>query len=207
MLDRLPNKVRMDKWNPMSSLHCEFCYGDLESRDHLLFSCLATVHIWKKVLLILQIDYPIGDWQFELTWALNHRKGKNLHSVIYKLAFTVFIYKIWREMNNRIFRKAVVQSDAIMGSIIRFLQLRHASVPQLKAKSTMTLIGRLLYWRKSIDLFHMHFVTSTIIMANMYILWMMKWILTQKKNHIESIFNIVQSGVSSIGRNSWKLSR
>lgn len=91
------------------------------------------------MLTLLQFSPATGDWDFELNWTIRKNKGKSLSITIYKLAFTVYIYSIWRERNSRLFQQRSSPSILVAASIFSPVKLRIASLPNIKREIQGTL--------------------------------------------------------------------
>jgi hypothetical protein len=61
--DALPTKEMISLWGYGGNLLCRFCYGCLESRDHLFFSCSFSGRVWKRVIAACFIRYPKQAWE------------------------------------------------------------------------------------------------------------------------------------------------
>ena len=84
---------------------CCFCKHEQETMDYLFFSCPYSKVIWKLVLSLCGLDREVLDWEGELKWAVLKLKGKVLLSKVLRIAWSSFIYHIWKERNGKIFGK------------------------------------------------------------------------------------------------------
>ena len=55
-------------------------------------------------------------------------RGKKLGCIVKKLAFTVTVYTIWRERNNRVLRKEYKPKEVIVQDIINMIRGRVLSI-------------------------------------------------------------------------------
>uniref|UniRef100_A0A5B7C5Q8 Reverse transcriptase zinc-binding domain-containing protein n=1 Tax=Davidia involucrata TaxID=16924 RepID=A0A5B7C5Q8_DAVIN len=47
---------------------------------------------------------PVGSWDIELQWAINHLKGDSFKASLLKLTLSAVVYLLWEERNSRIFK-------------------------------------------------------------------------------------------------------
>lgn len=104
MKNRLSTKDRFFLWDTSISTSCELCKQDIESRDHLFFTCQATAQVWSLVLRLLLFDRSTKDWSWELQQGIVEGKGRTLDSIIYRLIWTLYIYYVWQGRNNLLFQ-------------------------------------------------------------------------------------------------------
>lgn len=133
ILDRLPTEAR---WSSLNTKDCEFRGLEKESRDNLFFSCQATAEVWKGILTKLRINRPTGDWHFEFASTISNMQGRSAPATVYKLVFTTFIYSIWREHNNGVFKRGKSTSSMMLQWILNLIRLQDRSLPSLVAKLT-----------------------------------------------------------------------
>ena len=68
MLNRIPTKVNLDRRGiDCGSIRCQVCDEDLETANHLFFSCELAIAIWSKIATWWDIDIPM--WSSMLEWA------------------------------------------------------------------------------------------------------------------------------------------
>lgn len=60
-----------------------------ETIDHLFFDSMYSTWVWANLLRIMAIVKTPAPWSSELALILRNMKGKNLASVMYKLALLV----------------------------------------------------------------------------------------------------------------------
>ena len=56
------------------------------------------------VLSLCDVRREVLDWNGELTWVVQKLKGKALISMFLRIGWNAFIYQMWRERYNRLFR-------------------------------------------------------------------------------------------------------
>ena len=66
--------------------------------------------------------------EFELKWAIQKLKGKALISIVLKVGWNAFIYHVWRERNNRLFKQTEQAKEQIMEKIKEVVRHRTAKL-------------------------------------------------------------------------------
>lgn len=125
-------KISMQKWTTLQSMLCDFCGSEIETLSHIVLSCLFIGDLWSRILSHLQIQRPTEDWIFGLDWAMSHKCRMTALSTLYKLAFSCFIYTIWRERNQQIFQHRANPS-LIVDFIWKHLVTVLTSIPRLQS--------------------------------------------------------------------------
>lgn len=100
MLDRLSTCDRMMRWNSAIDPTCVLCNQEVESRNHLFFSCAYSSHIWRKLMGSLLWTGYSERWEdiVEIMLAPSHDRIKLF---LIKYTFQAAAHSIWRERNNR----------------------------------------------------------------------------------------------------------
>ncbi|XP_026417267.1 uncharacterized protein LOC113312744 [Papaver somniferum] len=76
--------------------------------------------IWIGLLLKLGfIRVPANTWEEEITWCTQNFTGHNTVTTIKKLVLNFFIYHIWKQRNNRIFRSSFNSQDQVSLLIVQ----------------------------------------------------------------------------------------
>lgn len=78
ILNRLSTFERQAQWGRKINTTCLLCNADMETRDHLFFSCPFSNGIWQKILQKCEMSRPAKDWTNEL----NRPIGYFLASII-----------------------------------------------------------------------------------------------------------------------------
>ena len=128
VLNRLPTMDRMIKWGIELECCCSLCKQVEESRDHLFFECPFSKEIWKQILCLCGLRRTVLDWHYEFKWAIQKVKGKSMISMVLRVGWNAFIYHIWRERNNRIFRNKEETKEQIMEHIKSVIRHRLAGL-------------------------------------------------------------------------------
>jgi len=92
--DALPTKDRMSLWGYVGNLLFPFCYGCLESRDNLFFSCSFSSRVWKKVIAACFISNPRQEWEDIAEWSSAELKGESLWTTLCRLCLGASVYHL-----------------------------------------------------------------------------------------------------------------
>ncbi|XP_071695509.1 uncharacterized protein [Rutidosis leptorrhynchoides] len=90
-----------------SSLHVFSVNQSFEdSHSHLFFDCVFSSKVWESALRMIRFPINSNKWQV-IAASLGLYASRNVSSIIVaKLVFAAFIYFIWQERNNHIFKKS-----------------------------------------------------------------------------------------------------
>lgn len=124
---KLCTRDRLAAWGMEIDPTCPLCEADVESHSHLFFSCLVSTQIWQNILKWLGINRIPRNWEWELSWACMHAKGRSANAEIYRLSLAVTIYHIWRERNMRAFQLKKQPLEGIIRMIIQEVHMRGSS--------------------------------------------------------------------------------
>ena len=97
--------------------NCVFC-NEQETRNHLFFECQFSQGIW-SIMRRCGLNRRILSWENEVKWAVERLKGKALISTLLKIAWTAFIYNVWRERNGRVFAQKYGSDEQIISTLKR----------------------------------------------------------------------------------------
>ena len=134
MLNRLPTKDTLMAWGMEMEGNCVFC-GEQETKSHLFFGCSFSQRIWKKVLQLCGLQRRVLNWEQEVQWAIQRLKGKALTSMLMRIAWSAFIYNIWRERNCRIYAQKSGTEEQILNKIKEVVRYRLAKLKNIQADS------------------------------------------------------------------------
>ena len=100
MRDRLSTCDRMLRWNASINSTCVLCQQEVETRNHLFFSCSYSTRIWQKMMRgLLQSRYT-EDWEAIIAILLDGRQD-NVRLFLLRYAFQAAAHTIWWERNHR----------------------------------------------------------------------------------------------------------
>ncbi|KHG10541.1 DNA ligase [Gossypium arboreum] len=96
----------------------------VERRDHIFFKCNFFRNVCKSVLRLCSNYRAVETWRQELAWAILKLKGKSLLVAILKLAWSAYLYVIWRQRNKRYFGVSFLTEDVVLVQIKEIVQAR-----------------------------------------------------------------------------------
>ncbi|KAH0778466.1 hypothetical protein KY290_004893 [Solanum tuberosum] len=128
---RLYTMDKLDKWGIHTDQVCVLCKQELETRQHLFFSCTMAARIWHKLLQWLCIIRNTTGWIEEMDWAISHATGKAIQDEVYMMTLAATVYYVWQERNYRIFQKKERTTEMITRSIIQEIHCRSSMQPKL----------------------------------------------------------------------------
>jgi len=91
---------RMLKWNAAVSGNCVLCDEDIETRDHLFFSCSYSPQVWSALTRNLLGQHYTTHWE-SLISILMALPTPKLHLFVLRYVFQLSIHSVWRERNGR----------------------------------------------------------------------------------------------------------
>ena len=59
----------------------------------------------------------VSCWNYELKWACQRLKGKALISTLLRIGWSAYIYHMWKERNNRLFRHKEETKEQILEQV------------------------------------------------------------------------------------------
>ncbi|KAG7586730.1 Reverse transcriptase zinc-binding domain [Arabidopsis thaliana x Arabidopsis arenosa] len=98
--NRLSTGDRMMKWNGSASGNCVLCRNNIETRDHLFFSCSYTSTIWAAIAKGLWRARYTTDWS-QILVCVSDQSQDRVESFLIRYGFQATIYTVWRERNGR----------------------------------------------------------------------------------------------------------
>lgn len=100
MQDRLSTCDRMLKWNPAIDPVCVLCKQEVETRDHLFYSCSYSSQVWQKLMKGLLLTRYTENWE-EIVALLLDKRQDRVKLFLLKYTFQAAAHSIWRERNSR----------------------------------------------------------------------------------------------------------
>ncbi|GKD18766.1 RNA-directed DNA polymerase, eukaryota, reverse transcriptase zinc-binding domain protein [Tanacetum coccineum] len=118
-LDKLPTLTNLDKKGiDVPSLLCPVCSDQVETADHLFFSCDTVQALWGLLARWCQLDFlgfsNIADW---FSWLDSARLSKHARLVLEGIASTMF-WSLWNFRNAWIFSSSKPKKANIWDSIV-----------------------------------------------------------------------------------------
>ncbi|XP_019261681.1 PREDICTED: uncharacterized protein LOC109239557 [Nicotiana attenuata] len=115
----LYTKDRLIRWGMQVSPECPMCEHEMESHNHIFFTCTFSEDVWRRLLKWMDINREPKGWNGEIKWAIEHVKGNGSKTMLYRLCMTGVVYHIWLERNRRLFQKIKRSSEDITRQIVR----------------------------------------------------------------------------------------
>jgi len=98
--NRLATGDRMLNWNVAVSGNCVLCHEDIETRDHLFFSCSYSTQVWSAFTRHLLGQHYTTHWE-SLISMLTTLPIPKVHLFVLRYVFQLSIHSVWRERNGR----------------------------------------------------------------------------------------------------------
>ncbi|XP_018448417.1 uncharacterized protein LOC108819900 [Raphanus sativus] len=126
VLNRCPTKDRMVEWGLDVDPICTLCNSDIETRDHLYFSCPYSWEIWNTSAARAGFSTP-REWLGILT-ELGRLKTPDHTRTLALLAWQASIYCIWAERNGRLHRSRFRLPQTVIKEIHNIIKLRIGAI-------------------------------------------------------------------------------
>ncbi|XP_026383568.1 uncharacterized protein LOC113279071 [Papaver somniferum] len=128
LLKRLKTRSKLCKWGTISDPTCILCGNAEESENHLFHECYFSSEIWRSLLLKMRIIKGLeSSWDEEVNWCAQAFTGSSCMVMIKKMVLNSFVYQIWRECNNRIFRTQNGSQEQVSVLIIQEVRFKNVS--------------------------------------------------------------------------------
>ena len=98
--------------------------------------------IWNEILRKCGLNRESLGWERELSWASLKLRGKALNTTILRVAWSAFVYHIWRERNYRVFQHREETSVKILEDIMKVIRYRLAKLKKVKADEVNIMLYR-----------------------------------------------------------------
>ncbi|XP_010446110.1 PREDICTED: uncharacterized protein LOC104728885 [Camelina sativa] len=99
-LNKLSTGDHMLCWNRDTDGTCVLCHSDLETRNHLFFSCHYATEVWAALAKGLFCIQYTTDWETNLT-SISNQQQSRVEAFLQRCVFQVVVYTLWRERNGR----------------------------------------------------------------------------------------------------------
>lgn len=100
MQDRLSTCDRILKWNPAIDPTCVLCEQEMETRNHLFYSCSYSREVWQKLTKGLLLGRYTEKWE-EIGTLLLDESQDRVKLYLLRYTFQAAAHSIWRERNCR----------------------------------------------------------------------------------------------------------
>ncbi|KAL5706477.1 hypothetical protein ACHQM5_024637 [Ranunculus cassubicifolius] len=118
----LPTQDRLVKKNVLTSSECIFCQREKENSNHLFFDCEFGKKLWNFVKVVLGLDTNARPAAQEWNYILQISRGKTTYANIIRAAVCSVVAAIWKERNNRRFRKVIFDWKVISAKLLNDLR-------------------------------------------------------------------------------------
>ncbi|KAL9840293.1 putative RNA-directed DNA polymerase [Arabidopsis thaliana] len=140
--NRLTTSDKICKWNSGARYDCVFCGEELETRDHLFFSCPYSSHVWFSLTKGLLNGRNISNWNL-ITPHLLDSSRPYLHVFTLRYAFQASIHSLWRERNCRRHGETAIPAAKLAKFIDKTIRNRFSTIQR---SGNTRLHGGLQYW-------------------------------------------------------------
>ncbi|KAJ0892199.1 putative reverse transcriptase zinc-binding domain-containing protein [Helianthus annuus] len=127
----------------MNMMCCVLCYGNVDSHDHLFFSCKYSSQVWNLIRDQANMEDVNPVWEEIISWLLDRRSLKKLNNVVARLITAAAAYYIWRERNARLFRNTTRPPDVLAKHILATVRYK---LMGMKFKNTCQVVETLRKW-------------------------------------------------------------
>ncbi|XP_071712407.1 uncharacterized protein [Rutidosis leptorrhynchoides] len=116
-LGRIPVRFELDKRGiDLNSVRCPICDGDIETVEHILFSCQVAKDIWAKVLKWWGYNSAIFGFEdiFNGTFggvAQDHKKNQ------WQAVCWVVCYILWKNRNAKVFKNKLETVPSLFSEV------------------------------------------------------------------------------------------
>jgi len=96
--NRLATKERLLKWNGEANGGSVFCQTEIETRDHLFFSCSYS-HAWSALTMKYMLGSRFTTCCDSLVALSTTFSSPQLHLFVFRYVFQLTIHNLWKELN------------------------------------------------------------------------------------------------------------
>ncbi|XP_024010913.1 uncharacterized protein LOC112086233 [Eutrema salsugineum] len=130
ILNRLSTGDRMQSWNVGANTLCSLCNSNLESRDHLFFSCCYSGEIWTKLTKNLLQSSFTTSWN-DVLGLLSDSRLDRITLFLFRFSLQATVHSIWRERNSRRHGDDPLPATRILHLIDKLVRCRIQSIPNM----------------------------------------------------------------------------
>ncbi|GJU08021.1 reverse transcriptase zinc-binding domain-containing protein [Tanacetum coccineum] len=94
MQNRLSTQDRIAIWKPNDVMQCAFCKQCLDSIEHLFFTCVFSIDVWKEMQKMLSVNMSFS-WRSVVEELYRLPNNNNIWSIVRRLVFGVVVYFLW----------------------------------------------------------------------------------------------------------------
>lgn len=101
------------------------CNAAMETEDHLFLDCIFSTGIWKGLILKLGLVRNLQpSWDEEIIWCVQNFSGSDCISLVKRLVLNGFIYHIWQERNQRVFKATSNSQDQVSLLMVQDVRMK-----------------------------------------------------------------------------------
>ena len=141
----------------LTTLKCSLCNLESESHSHLFFECKFSKDVWDQVCIRADIDVNLIDFDSVISRLIPLAKRRSVRSVVSKLVLAATTYLIWKERNDRIFKKRKRSREQVVESILATVRLKLLTFTFKKSKRVETMLHA---WKLPRYIMHEHIVDT-----------------------------------------------
>ena len=105
LLNRLPTRDRLLRFDMVNNSSCVLCENGVESGHHLFFECPFSKYLWTLCRLKLKLQpTPIGNLENEAELIQQNFKTKDKTFKLARSVFSATVWHVWQERNRRVFQ-------------------------------------------------------------------------------------------------------
>ncbi|GKB45218.1 RNA-directed DNA polymerase, eukaryota, reverse transcriptase zinc-binding domain protein [Tanacetum coccineum] len=118
ILDRLPHRLNLSLHGmEIQDITCPICVGNVESNDHIFFSCDTAVQVWYRVRIWCDGVVPqLGSFSDWFEWLNNWPVLNGKRDRMYIICATM-LWTLWRYRNNVVFNSQFMRRSDIFDCI------------------------------------------------------------------------------------------
>ncbi|KAL1194852.1 hypothetical protein V5N11_020068 [Cardamine amara subsp. amara] len=90
----------MQQWSSGAHAYCVLCQNNLETRNHIFFSCSFSAEIWDKLVKNLLQQKHSREWD-QLMRLLMDTSLDKVYLFLLRYTFQAALHIIWQERNNK----------------------------------------------------------------------------------------------------------
>ena len=129
ILNRLTTGDRMLTWNTSVNPSCVFC-NQLETRNHLFFSCPYTSAVWTQLMNGLLGSRFTIIWEDIMALTIDNSQDM-ITTFLTRYGFQVSLHSLWRERNDRRHQASPTSISTLVTMLDRHIRNRCSSIIKL----------------------------------------------------------------------------
>ncbi|XP_071688108.1 uncharacterized protein [Rutidosis leptorrhynchoides] len=116
-LGYIPVRVTLDKWGiNLNSVRCPICDGDIETVEHILFTCQVEKYTWSKVLHWWGYDSTIFSYGDIFSGTFGNLAYDSKRT-FWQAVCWVVCYTLWKNRNVKVFKNKIETVSSLVNEI------------------------------------------------------------------------------------------